>query len=203
MVAKRTLIFDMGKVIIPFDFERGYQAIAADCGLPPAEIRARLGATDLVVRLETGLIEPEDFVAEVSALVNFPGSYRDFCAHWTAIFFPDTLIPESLITSLKGRYRLLVLSNTNAIHIEMVRERYPILSHFDHLVLSHEVKAMKPDPLIYAAALAEAQAEPAECFFTDDIADYVAGARRAGIDAEQFVGYETLVGHLRSRGVEV
>ena len=78
---------------------------------------------------------------------------------------PETLIPESLITALKGRFRLLVLSNTNAIHIDMVRERYPILGHFDHLVLSHEVKAMKPDPRIYAAALAHAQAEPAECFF--------------------------------------
>lgn len=203
MADKRTLIFDLGKVIIPFDFERGYRAIAGNCGLPPSEIRARIASTDLVVRLETGLIEPDDFVAQVSKLIGFPGSYADFSAHWTAIFLPETLIPEALIKSLKGRYRLLVLSNTNAIHIDMVRERYPILSHFDHLVLSHEVKAMKPDPRIYAAALAHAEAEPAECFFTDDIPDYVAGARLAGIDAEQFTGYETLLSHLRARGIAV
>jgi len=203
MADKRTLIFDLGKVIIPFDFERGYRAIAGDCGLPPAEIRSRIASTDLVVRLETGLIEPDDFVAQVSELVGFAGTYADFCSHWTAIFLPETLIPESLITALKGRFRLLVLSNTNAIHIEMVRERYPILSHFDHLVLSHEVKAMKPDPRIYADALTHAQAEPAECFFTDDIPDYVAGARLAGIDAEQFTGYETLLSHLRARGIAI
>lgn len=201
MHPKRTIIFDLGKVIIPFDFERGYRAIAADCQLPAAEIRARLGATDLVTRLETGLVEPREFVGAVSRLIDFPGSYADFCRHWSSIFLPETLIPEELVIDLKSRYRLLVLSNTNAIHIDMVREHYGILRHFDHLVLSHEVKAMKPDPRIYAAALAHADAEPHECFFTDDIADYVAGARRAGIDAEQFTGYGDLLGHLRRRGM--
>lgn len=201
MAATRTLIFDLGKVIIPFDFERGYRAISADCGLPPAEIRARIAATGLVVLLETGLIEPEDFVAEISRLIDFPGTYQDFCRHWSSIFLPDTLIPEELIVRLKERYRLLLLSNTNAIHIDMVREHYGILRHFNHLILSHEVKAMKPDPKIYAAALAHAEAEPHECFFTDDIPDYVEGARRAGIDAEQFTGYPNLLDHLRSRGL--
>jgi FMN phosphatase YigB (HAD superfamily) len=201
MAAKRTIIFDLGKVIIPFDFERGYRAIAADCRLPAAEIRARIAATGLVVELETGLIEPEAFVAAISQVIDFPGSYQDFCRHWSSIFLPETLIPESLIEELKGRYRLLLLSNTNAIHIDMVRQHYGILRHFDHLILSHEVKAMKPDPKIYAAALAHAQAEPHECFFTDDIPDYVEGARRAGIDAEPFTGYANLLEHLRSRGI--
>jgi putative hydrolase of the HAD superfamily len=201
MAAKRTIIFDLGKVIIPFDFERGYRAIAADCGLPPAEIRSRIAATGAVVQLETGLIEPRDFVGEISRLIDFPGTYADFCRHWSSIFLPETLIPEELILQLKGHYRLLVLSNTNAIHIDMVREHYGILRHFDHLVLSHEVKAMKPDPKIYAAALAHAQADPAECFFTDDIPEYVEGARRAGIDAEPFTGYANLLEHLTARGV--
>lgn len=201
MAAKRTLIFDLGKVIVPFDFERGYRAIAADCGLDPAEIRSRIATTGLVGQLETGLVEPEDFVAEISRLIEFPGSYQDFCRHWSSIFLPHTLIPDEFIAHLKANYRLLVLSNTNAIHIDMVREHYGILRHFHHLVLSHEVKAMKPDPKIYAAALAHAQAEPHECFFTDDIPEYVEGARRAGIDAEPFTGFEDLQGHLRNRGV--
>jgi FMN phosphatase YigB (HAD superfamily) len=201
MTAKRTIIFDLGKVIIPFDFERGYQAIAADCRLPAAEVRFRIAATGLVGQLESGVVEPVEFVDAISRLIEFPGSYQDFCRHWSSIFLPETLIPEELILDLKTRYRLLVLSNTNAIHIDMVREHYGILRHFDHLVLSHEVKAMKPDPRIYAAALAHAEAEPQECFFTDDIAEYVEGARRAGIDAEQFTGYADLLGHLRHRGI--
>ena len=61
----------------------------------------------------------------------------------------------------------------------------------------------RSEPAIYAAALAEAQARPEECFFTDDIAAYVEGARLAGMQSEQFLGYEKLVDDLRARGVDV
>ena len=62
---------------------------------------------------------------------------------------------------------------------------------------------MKPSPAIYAAAIEAARARPEECFFTDDILAYVEGARAAGIDAEQFLGYEKLLTDLRARGIAV
>ena len=124
---------------------------------------------------------------------------RDLEFHLSAGY----LIPIELVQRLREKYRLLVLSNTNAIHFEMVWEAYPILRHFDHLILSHQVKAMKPEPAIFAAAIAAADAEPGECFFTDDIAAYVEAARQAGLQAEQFLGYEKLLTDLRSRGVDV
>ena len=111
------------------------------------------------------------------------------------------MIPEELFAALKKRYRLLLLSNTNAIHFEMVRENYPLLRHFDHLVLSYKVGALKPSPLIYAEALKHAQCAPEECFFTDDIAAYVEGARAAGIDAVQFENREQIERELKARGV--
>src|SRR5947199_2805201 len=125
----RTLIFDLGKVIIPFDFGRGYRALEGLCGVPAAEIPKRIGSTDLVIRFETGLIAPEDFVRELSALLGLGIDYDQFCSIWSSIFLPETLIPESLLEGLRRRYRLLLLSNTNAIHFRMVRENYPLLRH--------------------------------------------------------------------------
>ena len=113
-----------------------------------------------------------------------------------------TLIPEPIIQGLAARYRLVLLSNTNAIHFDMIRRSYPVLRHFHDLILSYEVKAMKPDPVIYRAAIAAAGCRPEECFYTDDIADYVEGARRMGIDAVQFRGSEALEQDLRERGIE-
>jgi putative hydrolase of the HAD superfamily len=198
----RTLIFDLGKVIIPFDFSRGYRAMEGLCGLPAADIPRRIGTTDLVIRFETGLVAPEDFVRELSDLLGLRVGYDQFCEIWSSIFLPDTLIPEAMLEALARRYRLLLLSNTNAIHFGMIRERYPFVRHFHDLVLSHEVKAMKPSPLIYQEAIARAGCSAAECFFTDDIAAYVEGARKQGIDAEQFVSLEKLEKDLRARGVE-
>lgn len=198
----RTLIFDLGKVIIPFDFARGYRAMEELCGVPAADIPKRIGTTDLVIRFETGLVSPEDFVAELTELLGLHVDYDQFCRIWSSIFLPDTLIPDAMLESLSRRYRLLLLSNTNAIHFAMIRERYPFVRHFHDLILSHEVKAMKPSPRIYREAIARAGCAAGECFFTDDIAAYVEGARREGIDAEQFVSLEKLQNDLKVRGIE-
>jgi glucose-1-phosphatase len=197
----RTLIFDLGKVIVPFDFGRGYRAMEGLCGLAAADIPKRIGATDLVIRFETGLVSPEDFVTELSAMLGLRVNYDQFCELWSSIFLPETLIPDAMLESLSRRYRMLLLSNTNAIHFSMIRERYPFIRHFDDLVLSHEVKAMKPSPVIYREAIARAGCAAEECFFTDDIAAYVEGARKEGIDAVQFVSLEKLQEDLRSRGI--
>jgi len=125
---------------------------------------------------------------------------EEFCDTFNCIF-TDTLVPESLLETLAARYRLVLLSNTNAIHFPWIRERYPLLRHFHDLVLSYEVKAMKPDPEIYRAAVAKAGCRPEECFYTDDIAQFVEGARAVGIDAVQFVDAAQLERELRARGI--
>jgi putative hydrolase of the HAD superfamily len=127
--------------------------------------------------------------------------FEDFCDIWGAIFIPGTLISEEFLVALKQRYRLLLLSNTNAIHFKMVEQSYPILRHFHHQVLSFRVGAMKPSPAIYEEALRHADAAPEECFFTDDIPAYVEGARAAGIDAVQFESQSQIERELRARGV--
>ncbi len=197
----KTVIFDLGKVIVPFDFGRGYRAMAELCSYTPEEIPKRIGSTDLVRRFECGEIAPEPFVEQLCALLELRLDYAHFCRIWSSIFLPHTLIPESLLQGLKRRYRLLLLSNTNAIHFSMVRENYPLLRHFDDYVLSYEVGALKPSPRIYEEALARAQCAPEECFFTDDIAEYVAAANQAGMDAVQFQSAAQIEAELLGRGV--
>lgn len=197
----KAIIFDLGKVIVPFDFNRGYAAMAPVCGYPATDIRARIGETDLVQRFEAGGIEPEDFVRQLSEHLQLRTDYAGFCEIWSSIFLPETLISENLLIGLKKRYRLVLLSNTNAIHFEMIRKNYPLLRHFDATVLSYEVGAMKPSPAIYARAVQDAGCRPEECFFTDDIEAYVEGALRFGIDAVQFQSAEQIERELTARGV--
>lgn len=196
----KAVIFDLGKVLIHFDFMRGYRALEGLCPYSVAEIRKRIGSTDLVKRFETGLVEPADFVAEFSRILGLHLDYDHFCRIWSCIF-TDTLIPESMLEGLAARYRLVLLSNTNAIHLEMVRQSYPLLRHFHDMVLSYEVKAMKPDPRIYREAVTRARCLPEECFYTDDIAENVEGARLCGIDAVQFESAEQIQRELIARGI--
>jgi len=197
----KTVIFDMGKVLIHFDFKRGYRALEGLCPYPAAEIPRRLGSTGLVERFEAGLVEPRDFVEQFSHILELQLDYERFCEIWSCIF-TETLIPESMLAALAARYRLLLLSNTNAIHFEVLRHKYGhLLRHFHDLILSYEVRALKPQPQIYRAALQRAECLPGECFYTDDIAAYVDAARQMGIDAVQFESREQIEREMRGRGI--
>jgi glucose-1-phosphatase len=198
----KTIIFDLGKVIVPFDFQRAYERMAPLCAYPAGEIPKRIGTCDLVTRFESGQVEPAVFVEQLSELLELKVNYAEFSAIWSTIFRPETLIPESFISALKKRYRLVLLSNTNAIHWAMLERSYPLLQLFDRHVLSFRVGALKPDPKIYRAAIDAAECEADECFFTDDIQAYVEAARAHGIDAVQFQSGDQIQQELKSRGVQ-
>lgn len=197
----KTLIFDLGNVIVPFDFKRGYQRMSELCGCPPNEIPLRIRPTGLVHAFETGEISAETFVAELSNLLGLNATYSQFCEIWTSVFLPDPLIPEPLLNTLAQKYRLLLLSNTNPIHYSMIQANYPLLEHFHDRVLSYEIGCAKPAPKIYQEALARAQCAANECFFTDDMPVNIEAARQHGIDAVQFQSAGQLERELQARGV--
>jgi len=196
----RAVLLDLGKVLINFDFAAGYRALEELCPYREAEIRRRIAATDLAARFETGLVEPRDFCAELCALIELKVDYSRFCSIWNSIF-SDVLIPESMIEGLSRRYRLVMVSNTNQIHFEMVRQRYPVLRHFHGKALSYQVRAMKPRPEIFLEAVRLAGCRAGECFYTDDIPAYTEAARKLGIDAVTFESAERLSAELRRRGI--
>ena len=199
----RALIFDLGKVLVQFDFSLGYQAFEAYSPHKAADLRNKVRAhgVDMIRRFETGLIEPLDFHQSMCQMLDLDVDYGQFCAGWSSIFTKQ-LLPEAMLESLAKRYRLVLLSNTNAIHIELVRQKYPLLHHFHHLVLSHEVKSMKPDPAIYQAAIANAHCLPEECFYTDDIEENIEAGKRAGLDAVLFESREQIEAAMRARGID-
>jgi len=202
-IVVKTILFDIGNVLVPFDFKLGYARIAPLCGCAPEEIPRRIRATGLVPRFEIGEVPAERFVAELSRALNLNMPYDDFCELWSSIFLPNTLVPESMLLTLRERYRLLVLSNTNPLHFGIVKAGYPVLGHFDDYVLSYLVGAAKPSPKIYQEAIARAQCAPEECFFTDDIQINVDAAKEAGMEAVQYHSVEQLEAELRARGVSL
>ncbi len=187
-------------MLVQFDFRRGYRELEGRCPYKAAGIPARIAPTGLVERLECGSIEPEDFYRGLCRTLELELSYAEFQRIWNGIF-TETILPEAMIAGLAANYRLVLLSNTNRIHFDMLRQTYPFLRYFHQLVLSFEVGAMKPDPRIYQAALQAAGCLPGECFYTDDIKAYTDAARQLGIDAVQFESAGQLSRELSARGI--
>jgi putative hydrolase of the HAD superfamily len=91
-------------------------------------------------------------------------------------------VPDVLRAWRAAGLRLVVASNWD-ISLHEVLERTGLAPLLDGAVSSAEVGAAKPDPALFAAALAIAGAEPAEALHVGDSLDAdVAGARAAGIE---------------------
>lgn len=196
------LIFDLGKVLIDFDYDRALKLLEDKSPWSAQEIRQRVLNWPVVREFERGRFTGQQFYSLLRQRISLRASYEEFCELWSAIFLPEPLIPEDFLAALHRRYRMLILSNTNEIHFEMIRRKYSLLKHFDDYVLSYQVGSLKPEPEIYQAALERAKTRPQRCFFTDDNPINVQAARELGIDAVTFESFEKLKDDLRKRGVD-
>jgi putative hydrolase of the HAD superfamily len=199
----RTVILDLGGVIVPLDFAASYAKLAERSGMPLAEVETRLRATPLLAEYESGRVSSAEFQDAFSKEFGFEAEESEFADLWCSLFPEHSVIPPEWLSQIRDQKRLLLLSNTNEIHFERLLRQRPYLAAFDHHVVSYRVGAMKPQPAIYQAVLEHAQCDPGECFFTDDVLKYVEGARAAGINAEQFLGPQKLKTDLAARGIRV
>ncbi len=197
----RAILLDMGNVLVKFDFGRAWTEMAPRLAEPVEVVRGRLRESGLVKRLDSGQMAQEEFVTRFCELLGVEMGYEEFLEIWNRIFI-EQLVPNQTLEALGRRYPLVLLSNTNPIHFAEIERRFDFLRYFERRVLSHEAGTMKPAPEIYAQAVAAAGCEAGECFFADDMPEFVEGALRQGIDAVRFESAAQLEGELRARGVE-
>jgi putative hydrolase of the HAD superfamily len=179
------VIFDLGNVLVAVDEGRAADRLAARTGKTRQQIIEYAYSTPHATNLALGKLTREQFFKTVAHDLAFDGTYAEFAAIWAEIFTPiEPMI--ALAGSLKNRVRRLILSNTNAIHMDYIFERYAFLRDFDTLVLSHEVGLLKPDPAIYKHTVEKHGLLAARAVFIDDMAVNVEGARNVGLQAIQF-----------------
>ena len=170
----RTIIFDMGGVIITIDQKEAVRRFKA-LGLQDAEQQLDpYTQGGIFGDLEAGRITTEDFRRELSKMVGRQLT-MDECSHaWHG--YVDHVPPHNLeaLLSLRNRgYQVCLLSNTNPFMMEWANKDFdgqghPISYYFDALYLSFECKAMKPRREIFEIMLRGQQATPEETLFVDD-----------------------------------
>jgi putative hydrolase of the HAD superfamily len=196
-----TFLFDMGNVLIHFSHERMCRQMAEICGLTPADVRRLLFDSGVQGEFEKGRITEQSLHAQLEQQAQRTLDF-DALVHAASDIFERNTAIEPVIEALKSQERRLVLlSNTSLPHFRFVRERFDVLSAFDAYVVSYEVGAMKPDREIFEAALAAAGCPAGNCFYTDDIAEYVTAGRLHGLQAEVYTSVDSLRVQLRDRGV--
>ncbi len=195
------IVFDLGNVLFPFDFNdviRDFERVEKGLGVKFAEYYR----TNYEVhrKFERGEYSVEDFTEIMLGVLEHKVSKDEFYRIYSGLFkVNEDLV--AVLPVLKKNYRLVVLSNTNAVHRKYGWGNHEFLGNFEKLILSNEVGAVKPEAKIYKAVEAYTGAPPEEHLYTDDILEYVAAARNLGWDAVQFVGNRELFQEFGKRGI--
>jgi HAD superfamily hydrolase (TIGR01509 family) len=175
----KAVVFDLGKVLLDFDYRRAGSALCPHCSATEEEVTAVLNQSALLYKYETGLMSSAEFFAEVKRAARYAHAMEHFEPLFANIFSP---IPEMIDLQDRLRKRAVptyIFSNTNELAVRHIRETYPFFSGFDGYIYSFEHRSMKPDPAIYEVVERAAGWTGADLLYIDDRAENIAhGAAR-------------------------
>ena len=173
-------IFDLGKVLVDFDYSIAAKKIAARSAKAPADLHAFLGSSPLLVDYESGRLTRQAFYEAIRDAIGFRGDLAEFGDAFADIFaeMPGTI---GLHGELRRRgFKTYIFSNTNDLAIEHVRRNFSFFQNFDGYIFSYAVGAMKPDAPIYEAMEKMCGQRGADLIYLDDRAENIAAGAARG-----------------------
>ncbi len=176
----KAIVFDLGNVLIPFDYNRLLKRLdQIDLGLGERFARRYQNNYEVHRLFEKAEISEPEFLRIMTEWTENKISTEDFKIYYSDLFEENKEV-SALLPVLKKKYKLVLLSNTNAIHKKYGWKKYDFLKYFDKLILSNEVGSVKPEAKIYEAVENFTRLKPSEHFYIDDIEEYVNAAIKRG-----------------------
>ncbi|KQC28865.1 HAD family hydrolase [Flagellimonas eckloniae] len=179
----KNIILDFGDIFIDLDKSatpKALQKLGLETLTPALEA--------LFNDYEKGLLSSSKFLSELSNYI--PGANeQDLMVAWNCILldFPDRRLEFIESLARENQYRLLLLSNTNDIHIGYVKQKMGMekfnrfKNSFDVFYLSYEMGMRKPDSEIFEFVLKENGLTASETLFVDDTKENTDSAAKIGI----------------------
>jgi HAD superfamily hydrolase (TIGR01509 family) len=174
------IVFDLGKVLVDFDYTIAVSRIAGRSALSPIEVEQFFFRSPLLVDYESGRLTRQEFFEQARQATGFCGTMEEFGGYFADIF---TEIPPmiELHAGLRQRgFKTFIFSNTNDLAVEHIRRNFSFFRNFDGYIYSYEVGAMKPEAQIYEALEQLAGRRGAEIIYLDDRPENVAGGTARG-----------------------
>jgi FMN phosphatase YigB (HAD superfamily) len=197
-----TIVFDLGNVLLPFDYQRIIERLEhVESGLGEKFVEFYKNHYEIHRKFERGEYSVDEFTEKILSVLNHKIGKEDFYRIYSKIFTVNEEL-VSVLPVLKRNYKLVIMSNTNAIHEKYGWGDYEFLRYFDKLVLSHEVGAVKPERKIYEAVEVFTHEQAEGHLYVDDVIEYVLAGRHLGWDAVQYVGNKQLFEEFDKRGIE-
>ena len=193
----KNILLDLGAVLLNIDVNKLKPAFE-DLGVKDFNLlQEQLTAIHLFDDLETGKITADVFCETIRTASELPLKNADIITAWNALLLDFRTDTMNFLTQLSKHYKLFLLSNTNAIHLEQFYKQLhnqlgqtTLDFYFDKLYYSHLVGLRKPDAAIYHFVLKDAGIAAGETLFIDDLETNISAAAALGFQTHQLMEHE-------------
>ena len=195
----KNIIFDLGGVILNIDIKRTENALR-ELGINDlSQYLKQSRMISFFKEYEAGKIDDAAFIGAIQSLSEKPMAEEAVINAWNALLldFPQERL--DLLQALKKKYRLFLLSNTNAIHHKQFQQQlylqtgYYLEDIFEKTYYSHTIGLCKPDVAAFQWVINENKLNPVETLFVDDTEANMAGAKEAGLEFFHIVPGTTIL----------
>ena len=188
MTEIKSIIFDLGGVILNLNYSKTEDEFKKIGVLNFKEFYSQKKQTLLFDDFEKGKIKPEEFISPFKESENLKIKEIDFINAWNAMLLEIPIEKLQFIDGLKKDYKIILLSNTNEIHIKkfeddlkknnMLEQFYKC---FDKIYYSSRMGKRKPEENCFNQVLEENGLIAENNLFIDDSIQHIEGAKKAGI----------------------
>ncbi len=179
----KNIIFDLGNTLVYFNFGYFYSGIAErEKRLNAVKFKKFIIENKLDVKLIKGRLKHRDLFKKLKRKFDLKIGYNDFIYFYSDIFWVNESMKKFLekISRVK-KYKLYLLSNTDAPHINFIDNNFPFIKIIKNRVLSFRVNMAKPDKKIFKYTLDKFKLLPEETVLIDDMKDNILSAQKLGI----------------------
>jgi glucose-1-phosphatase len=198
---KTVLAFDLGNVLFGFDYRKALKKIENRINVSIDHLFKELACNKFGLSFEKGLISSRQFYDYFKKSFKAEFDYQEFVLIWCDIFYPHENV-IALTKKLKAAHECYVISNINELHFNFLQRGYPeVFDAFNGLILSYQVKAIKPEDEIYHCLRKMAGVAFRDIVYIDDRKDLIEAALLLNLKCIQYKNYEQLVAALEGYGI--
>lgn len=183
----RDIVFDFGGVLTTIDTERALRKFR-DLGIEnPEQYINSYCQKGPFFEVENGDIDADEFCRRISAIAGIEITFEEAKEAWLGFLVEIHTHLLEYLQTLRGRYRLSVLSNTNpfiqswALTSDFTPTGKSLADYFDNLFFSYRMHCSKPSEEVYRKMLEQGDMKAEETLFVDDGAKNIEAAERVGI----------------------
>ena len=182
----RTVVFDLGGVLIDWDPRYLYRKVFSD-ETSMEHFLNNIATMEWHLEQDRGRTMAEATKVLISRHPEYEEEIRAFYGRWPEMFGGSIRGSVEILRELRDLgYPLHALTNYSAEAFVLARKDYDFLGWFDEIVVSGEEGMIKPDKDLYAVLVERTGLEPSTTVFIDDSPPNVAAARELGFTAITF-----------------